>query len=288
MPNVREPIDQLAAFIANAPLYSWLELGQLWEDVGGLPSPARLLDVPVVYRYCSHPKCKTERPFHRIPNLFGQVSNVFSLAFMCTGCNEREFHCWVETAHDYYKSETKRIRKIGQTPPWDISIPPALQEAFGEDAGLYKSARVCMSQAYGIATCAYLRRILENRITPLLKTLREIRKQEGSDEAELRKIDEAMQGRTAEERIRLANQALPASIKIGGVNPLALIYERLSDALHRRDEQECMDVAQKTMRLLEYVVTNLTEARRHQQERTAYEEDIRTLRQGPAARAAEG
>ncbi len=137
---------------------------------------------------------------------------------------------------------------------------------------------MCISQSYGMAACAYLRRILENRITPLLETLHDTYKAEGRGEEDLRKIEAALGERAVESRLRLANEALPDSAKLAGGNPLALIYDRLSEALHRGDEQECADVAEKTSKLLEHVVTRLRAQRLGQRERQAYEEGLRGLR----------
>jgi hypothetical protein len=280
--------DALAAFIADAPLYSWLDLGDLWgaETAKGFHDAARIINLGQVDRYCRNPRCEMVRPFARVggddPDSWAfheePGGHVYAFAFLCTGCNAASFQCWVETHPEYDQPEKRRIRKVGQTPPWDISVPADIREAFGEDAGLYKSAREVMSHSYGMAACAYLRRILENRITPLLKALRDVRQAEGASEEDLRTIEEALRARTAENRIRLANEALPDSIKIAGVKPLALLYDRLSDALHRRDEQECMDIAEQVSKPLEYIITNLSAIRRQQRERRAYEEEIMALR----------
>jgi hypothetical protein len=125
------------------------------------------------------------------------------------------------------------IRKVGQVPPYDISIAPGLQNALGEDAHLYKRAQICMSQSFGIAACSYLRRLMENQITPLLKMVYDARKEEGEDVDELWEI---MGEKIAEKKIRLANQVLPRSLEVSGDNPLELIYDKLSAGLHRQSE----------------------------------------------------
>lgn len=297
-----EPYDLLVAFIAEAPLYKRFDLGQLWEE-SSLRLLASVINMPKVYRYCDHSRCRTERPFDRMggddpggwafheepglnvePGLEvpGRITGrVYALTFLCTGCNVSVFQCWIEADPQYEQPGKKHIRKVGQTPPWDISIDKSLRDAFGEDAGLYKDARECMSHSYGVASCAYLRRILENRVLLLLQTLRELREAEGATSEDLSEIDAAIRRREAEDRIRLANEALPESIKIAGDNPLALIYDRLSDALHRRDDQDCMDIAENVSKPLEHIVTSLSAARRQLRERKAYEEQIGVLRKGP-------
>jgi len=99
-----------------------------------------------------------------------------------------------------------------------------------------------MSQSFGVGACTYLRRLLENQIAPLLRLVYEARKEEGEEVSDLSLI---MEERTAQRKIRLANQVLPASVAVPGDNPLELIYDRLSAGLHRQSEDECMEIAHK-------------------------------------------
>lgn len=299
-----EAYDQLGYFITNAPLYNWLDLDEVWgpDRLGSIANAGNIINMPKVYRYCDNPRCETERPFDRIggedptswsfheepglgldPSIGIPVGtgHVYAFAFSCTGCGVSTFQCWVEAEPGFGPPGKRRIRKVGQLPPWDISVPKPLGEAFGKEKGLYKSARECMSHSYGVAACAYLRRILEERIPILLEALKEQREAEGASPEDLREIEDALRRREAEDRLRLANQALPESIKLTGANPLALIYDRLSDALHRRDDQECMEVAKAVAGPLEHIVINLSAARRQLRERRVYEDQVEVLRKGP-------
>jgi hypothetical protein len=64
---------------------------------------------------------------------------VYAFSFLCTGCNASVFQCWVEADPQYEQQGKKRIRKVGQVPPWDISPPADLRDAFGGDIELYNS-----------------------------------------------------------------------------------------------------------------------------------------------------
>ncbi len=159
-----EPYDQLGNFIASAPLYKWLDLDKVWgpDRLGIVHNAAQIINMHKVYRYCDNPRCKTERPFDRMegnepsswgfheePGLEmdpgveipGRSGRVYAFAFSCTGCGVGTFQCWVEAEPEFGPPGKRRIRKVGQLPPWDISVPKPLREAFGEEAGLYKSAR---------------------------------------------------------------------------------------------------------------------------------------------------
>lgn len=296
-----QPYERLNAFIADAPLYRWLDLEELF-GASNVRNVAQTINTDKVYRRCEHPRCKKERPFDRMAGTgfhgtaFHQEpgvsveqgsddeprmpsGSVYSFSFRCTGCNASVFQCWVEADPQYWQQGKMRIRKVGQAPPWEISPSAELRDAFGQDIGLYKSALVCVSQSYGMAACAYLRRVLENRAVSLLEDLRDARRTEGASDGDLRDIEGALRERATEGRLRLANDALPDPVKIAGGNPLTVIYDRLSEALHRRSEQECTAVAEEVSKLLEHLVTRLRAERLGRRERREYEEGLQRLRE---------
>lgn len=173
--------------------------------------------------------------------------------------------------------ENPWLRKVGQLPPYDISLEPNVREALGDDSDLYKHAKICISQSFGIAACTYLRRMLENQIEPMVELVREVRQDASEDTTDL---DDVLKGRTAEDKIRLANKVLPSTLEVSGDNPLELIYDQLSDGLHRKGDEECTEIASEVAGLLEYVVTSINNEHQQRQAKKQYAERIRKLRGG--------
>lgn len=206
-------------------------------------------------------------------------SRVYAIALECAGCRREQYTFWVE----FDKTE-KWTRKVGQLPGPSIAIERDLAEALGEDVELYKRAKVCLNQSYGVAACACLRRLLENRITPLLVTIRDLRKEEGVDEAELEKLDRIIGGRVAKEKIWLAGEVLPPSLKVDGDNALYLLYDELSFGIHSGDEDECVEVAARGIPSLDYVLVELGTERRKQDARKGFQENIKRTRQAKTDR----
>jgi len=140
MTNTPQPYERLNAFIADAPLYKWFNLGEHWEEVN-LRDAGNVINTDKVYRRCEHPRCRTERPFDRMagegaygfafheepglavehePDAPRRTSGrVYAFSFLCTGCNASVFQCWVEADPQYEQQRKKRIRKVGQVPPWE-------------------------------------------------------------------------------------------------------------------------------------------------------------------------
>lgn len=166
------------------------------------------------------------------------------------------------------------MRKIGQVPPAEISVPSVIAKALGNDAILFKRAKMCVSQSFGLGACAYLRRILENNVDELLRMIRAARELEGATEPELRKIDDALNGKSFEDKTSVAYSAAPTSLTVDGVNPFKLIHDELSRNLHAMSEDECTLAAQRVASSIAFVVTEL---KRQHQMRDEFAEEMRAL-----------
>jgi hypothetical protein len=280
MQEENELIKRIHDFMAHAPLYATFDPTQVpgWDERHSPTFKGNNLSLPKVFRFCNKPACKTNRPFERVDLIWEKPVNqsesdqasIYSYHYRCTGCGN-DFWCWVQPPEE---GETKWL-KVGQVPPYDISIASALQNALGQDDTLYKRAQICMSQSFGIAACSYLRRLLENQVTPLLELVYEARKEESEDVEDLSQI---LNERIAEKKIRLANQVLPSSLAVAGDNPLELIYDQLSVGLHRQSEQECMEIASEASKVLEHVIISINDEYERRQSKSRYVEMIRELR----------
>ncbi len=69
-----------------------------------------------------------------------------------------------------------------------------------------------------------------------------MREDDGADEAELARIDEIARCKVASEKIRLAGEVLPNSLKMEGDNILLLLHDQLSYGIHSGDEDWCGEV----------------------------------------------
>lgn len=166
------------------------------------------------------------------------------------------------------------IRKVGQKPPKSISVPDDISKELGEDAELYKRALMCISQSHGIGACAYLRRLIENQINPILKLLYEIKEHTNAESEDLKKIQEAINGKDFSRKTEVASQILPDSLVVDGLNPLKLIHEDLSAGLHGLTEERCTEISQELSWAVEYVIRELN---RQQKSKREFAEKMKTL-----------
>jgi hypothetical protein len=63
---------------------------------------------------------------------------------------------------------------------------------------------------------------------------------------------------------------------IDGFNPFKIIHDRLSDALHNRDEETCMAYATEICEALIYIIRGL---KKHHQERKDYAAKMKVIRE---------
>lgn len=189
--------------------------------------------------------------------------------YHCTAC-ESPFVCWIE--HNYQQSY---LWKVGQVPMWLASIAPDIATELGEDAELYQKALRNMNEGYGIGACAYLRRLIEKYINPLLELLYQVKKDQGATQDELEKIREVISKKDFTSKTEYAAEIAPASIMVEGFNPLKEIHDRLSVGIHVLDEDKANEYATVMRDALEFVIRRL---RREHDERKAFAEKLKQIR----------
>jgi hypothetical protein len=221
------------------------------------------------------PYCERERNFNQIDlkiiNEGHQPTEFYFLSFKCVHCSKSFISYLIQLE---LKPQSGRIRKIGQFPAKSISVPVDLKQELGADAELYKRALMCISQSHGIGACAYLRRLIENQINPLLNLLYEIKEYENAEVEELEKIKETIKSKDFSRKTEILAEILPKSMIVAGINPLKLIHNFLSDGLHNLDEDRCTEIAQEISSAVEYVIRELN---RQQKSKKAFAEKMKSL-----------
>jgi hypothetical protein len=133
---------------------------------------------------------------------------------------------------------------------------------------------ICESQGYGIAAFSYYRRVVENSIGKILENLRSILEMQGSSSENIEQIDRALKGIVMDERIKIAKDAIPNSLRPNGMNPLAIIYDTLSAGIHRHPEEECLKNSEYIRVALSYLIKTLS---RQNEEQRAFIEATKSL-----------
>lgn len=181
-------------------------------------------------------------------------------SYQCGLCKQSSLAVLVRVAKTSSKGThgVEQVQKIGQFPPPSIAIPHDVEKRLGDDAALYKNALVCRSQGYGIGALAYMRRVVENKTNELIEVIALQAASFGVATQDIEKIRAAKEQRvTYDERLRLASEAIPSTLKFDGANPLAALYKLLSRGMHAKTDDECLAIAEEVREVFEYVFSRL-------------------------------
>jgi hypothetical protein len=180
---------------------------------------------------------------------------VVLITYRCSGCGGfvRNYLIKFDPAGAY-------ISKVGQEPPWDITPDPAVTKILGSRVDYYKKALICESQSYGIGAFAYYRRIVEEVIEELLEGISDLLS--GKErQIYLKALERVKETTATEEKISLVKDLLPPILRPGGMNPLSVLHEVLSEGLHEKSDEDCMKSAEQIREVLVFLVNQISVAK---------------------------
>lgn len=207
-----------------------------------------------IHMYCS--TCKSEQTYKMINDywLGYKYSNtpskgtVVIAKYICLACENNIRYFLI-----YISSDLSNIMKVGQYPPWEISVDKKMSDMLKEHIDNYKKGLTCESQGYGIGAYAYYRRIVENIIDTLLDSIQNLLSNEEKEKYSLA-LEETKNTIVAVEKISLVKDLLPQSLRPNGMNPLNTLHSILSEGIHEKSEDECLELAGNIRNILTYLV----------------------------------
>ena len=157
------------------------------------------------------------------------------------------------------------LRKLGQWPSFAVRPPSEVASALDQgDLELYGCALMNLSAGFGIGAMAYFRRVIENEVARMLASLEGAATKDG-DTVLAQEIATARQGHSAQERLRLAVETAPSWLRVGGHNPLKLLYGHFSVGIHELDDEACLVLAVKLQAAFEAVLAGIRNHRQQQE-----------------------
>jgi len=240
-------------------------------NIDELPSSLNKVKIVNINMYCNN--CNNIRTFKPLLNWYSSFQNNMSTIY--GHINFKEFtrnynediiiRCVFKCAScdDFYRyfllkidNDLSSVEKIGQYPPWDISIEKELKEILNKCEKYYKNGKICESQSYGIGAFAYYRRIIEEIIDYLLDRIPEL--MEGEEKENYQEaLEQVKQTKITSKKIKLVYDLLPPVLNPGEFNPLKTIHEKLSEGIHQKSDEDCLKDAQILRENLIFVVKKI-------------------------------
>ena len=153
------------------------------------------------------------------------------------------------------------VMKIGQYPEPAVEVPKGVSKNLGKDAaGLYRKALICRNHGFGLAAVGYMRRVVEDKTNELIEIAAKLAESHNVDAAVVSKMREAADSTeytTYVGKLKFAATVFPDNLKVGGANPLNVLYGLVSKGLHGLGEPECIAIADETRDVFEYVFEKL-------------------------------
>ena len=173
--------------------------------------------------------------------------------YKCRNCGNRTV-----TYYFYWKKQqnnTTLFFKVGQYPELEERVSDTLKTALSaEDLKVYKNALRMRNFNLGIAAVAYMRRVVENRMSDMLEVLHEAARVHNAPPEVLSKHEEMMKEKRFSVRVDYAGDLLPESLRPKGQpNPMVILHELASDGLHTKTDEECVDIFDACRQTFEFV-----------------------------------
>ncbi|KKS11271.1 MAG: hypothetical protein UU67_C0078G0005 [Candidatus Daviesbacteria bacterium GW2011_GWB1_41_5] len=274
-------------FLEKSPLYKKFHNPGFfqWTELRNLPKPA-------VHMHCI--QCDSEQTFNMSNEYYEvdytliekSVGKVFRLRYVCSACTTqlRLFFVYVGKEEVTRKndqgqdesSEEIYVMKAGQIPSWDIELDKELEFMLGDHAQAYRRGLISESQGYGIGAYAYFRRVAEDVIDELLESILDLVPSEEKEKYK-GKLEQVKREKNAENKINLVKDLLPQSLNVDGMNPLKELYKVLSEGIHDKTDEECLDKAEAIRGILIFLVNQTVRTKR---EKSSFTEGMKKLLQG--------
>jgi len=210
------------------------------------------------------------------------TSKIYAFLFNCHSCFSSEYAFFIEV-----DIEKCTITKVGQSPSWIPTNAHKNKDIYKflakKDAIFFKRALICQSHGFGIAAVSYYRRIVENSTDKILSNIRSFLESEkssseksslGKIEEKIEQIDKALKETKTSEKIKIAKDAIPETLKEGEMNPLTIIYRILSIGIHKLSEDECIKKCEDIQVALSYLIQKLPQ---HGEEKKIYSQALKRL-----------
>lgn len=252
----------LTEFLSNVPPGQERQIGELFKirNPPYLNASNTSISGPDIEIYCDNSKCEGTRYFETISTPEVEFKNYTSykdvyLEYWCRNCgrNRKTFALRV-TQKDSSSTEGTAI-KFGEMPPFGPPVPSKVVTLIGPDREMFLRGRRVENQGLGIGAFAYYRRVVENQKGRLIKKIGEVAKRSGASEEVLNIFERAAKETQFSKAVESVKSVLPPVLLIDGHNPLTLLHSALSEGLHEKTEEQCLELATS----IRVVLTKLSE-----------------------------
>ncbi|WP_018456780.1 hypothetical protein [Bradyrhizobium sp. WSM4349] len=207
------------------------------------------INAPDLRLHCTNETCNGVRYFRYKSgdrDLYNETvqKNIF-LSYLCSNCESNQKMFALHVAIDRESDGCGKCYKFGEYPAFGPATPSRLLRLLKKDREIFLKGRRCEAQGLGIGAFSYYRRVVENQKDMILEQIIAVAQRVGASADAISQLQAAKKETQFTKAIASVRDALPQSLLVGGHhNPLALLHKALSDGLHARSDEHCLELAQ--------------------------------------------
>jgi hypothetical protein len=247
--NAQPPAITFAEFLESAPPSQFMMISDLWVTRSSQRgSLGYRMAQPEIQLHCPNDICNGPRVFRcdsdgmSVGLELGQDSQTY-ITYRCSNCRKTSklFSLNVSTP-TMAEQPSGRGYKFGEYPPYGPPTPTRLLRLFGQDREIFLKGRRCENQGLGIGAFVYYRRVVESHKDQILDEVIKVARKVAPEHIEA--LSTAKEENQFLKAIESVKDAIPQALLINGHNPLTLLHSALSEGLHAKTDEQCLELAQ--------------------------------------------
>lgn len=182
------------------------------------------------------------------------------VTYKCSNCQQVEKTFSLAARAVSTPNSSGQCFKFGELPIYGPPTPARLITLLGPDRDLFLRGRRCENQSLGIGAFVYYRRVVENQKSRIFDNVIKVAEKIGAPPDLITALKRARDENQFSRSLELAKDAMPPSLLINGHNPFTLLHSALSDGLHAKSEEQCLEIAHDVRVVLSELAENLAQA----------------------------
>ncbi len=136
-----------------------------------------------------------------------------------------------------------RVMKIGEIPELHIDLPAYLPTLLGEEYKYFIKGLKAEKQALGIGAFTYYRRVVETQKGRIFQKMAEVAKRLNMPQDMIDNLVSASNENQFAKAMDKVKDYIPEAFKLRGQNPMRILYAVISDGIHGKDDDACLEIA---------------------------------------------
>ena len=257
-----EPIS-FAEFLESIPPSSLTNIAELAERKLSSGGTYYEILTPEIQLHCPDDNCNGTRFFRfsggSRPNVSAGSYSFCYISYICSNCRKTNKTFSLAAQRDKDNISGK-CYKFGELPVYGPPTPARLIKLIGPDRELFLKGRRCENQGLGIGAFVYYRRVVENQKNRILDEIIKVSKKLSVSPNMVAALEAAKGETQFSKALASVKNAMPQVLLINGHNPLTLLHSALSQGLHDKSDEHCLEIASSIRVVLAELSERLAQA----------------------------